>query len=106
MPALDPEELITCFISWVNDVREIEPRDFIAIDGKTLRRSFDRGDKKTALHVISAWAHIAHDNEVGKTQRLFSPMVQPKLKADGYTGLRKTTRLTIGQPYFLAKQTA
>jgi predicted transposase YbfD/YdcC len=57
MSALDPEQLMACFISWVNDVRETEQRDFIAIDGKTLRRSFDRGDKKTALHVISAWAH-------------------------------------------------
>ncbi len=28
----------------------------IAIDGKTLRRSFDRASDKAALHMVSAWA--------------------------------------------------
>ena len=28
----------------------------IAIDGKTLRRSFDRANKKAAIHMVSAWA--------------------------------------------------
>jgi predicted transposase YbfD/YdcC len=28
----------------------------IAIDGKTLRRSFDRASKQSALHLVSAWA--------------------------------------------------
>ena len=28
----------------------------IAIDGKTLRRSFDRASQKSALHLVSAWA--------------------------------------------------
>ena len=28
----------------------------VAIDGKTLRRSWDRGVGKSALHLVSAWA--------------------------------------------------
>ena len=28
----------------------------IAVDGKTLRRSHDRGQGRAALHLISAWA--------------------------------------------------
>jgi hypothetical protein len=43
MSTQDAEELMACFISWVNNVRETEQRDFIAIDGKMLRRSFDCG---------------------------------------------------------------
>src|SRR5512144_3042722 len=30
--------------------------EVVAIDGKTLRRSFDRGRDLAALHVVSAWA--------------------------------------------------
>jgi len=32
----------------------------IAIDGKTLRRSFDRGTGQAALHLVSAWATEQH----------------------------------------------
>jgi hypothetical protein len=28
----------------------------VAIDGKTLRRSFDRASGKSSLHLVSAWA--------------------------------------------------
>ena len=31
-------------------------REVIAIDGKTLRRSFDRGRDRSPLHLVSAWA--------------------------------------------------
>src|SRR4030042_1009068 len=32
----------------------------IAIDGKTLRRSFDKASKKAAIHMVSAWVHENH----------------------------------------------
>ena len=28
----------------------------VAVDGKTLRRSFDTGSSKAAIHMVSAWA--------------------------------------------------
>jgi len=28
----------------------------VAIDGKTLRHSYDKGNKKGAIHMVSAWA--------------------------------------------------
>ena len=28
----------------------------MAIDGKTLRHSYDKGNKKGAIHMVSAWA--------------------------------------------------
>jgi len=34
--------------------------DVIAIDGKTLRRSHNRADGKSALHLVSAWSPANH----------------------------------------------
>lgn len=53
--ALEPGALLSCFISWVNEMREQQGKELIAFDGKTLRRSFD-GEKITALHSVSAYA--------------------------------------------------
>jgi len=50
-----PSAFQECFIEWVRDVAgTIE--GVIAIDGKTLRRSHDRGIGKKAIHMVSAWA--------------------------------------------------
>jgi predicted transposase YbfD/YdcC len=32
----------------------------IAIDGKTIRRSFNKADNKAAIHVVSAWSETNH----------------------------------------------
>ncbi len=51
-----PEELQNCFIHWMQ-VMEIETNEkVIAIDGKTLRHSFDKKKSKSAIHMISAFA--------------------------------------------------
>jgi predicted transposase YbfD/YdcC len=53
---LDPEEFRRCFLTWVRAVvGEPEPQ-VVAIDGKTVRRSYDRSSGKEALHLVSAWA--------------------------------------------------
>lgn len=54
--ALEPEALERCFLSWINALASAKKGDLIAIDGKTLRRSFDRASNKAAIHMISAWA--------------------------------------------------
>jgi predicted transposase YbfD/YdcC len=52
---ISPSAFQECFIDWVRDVTgTIE--GVIAIDGKTLRRSHDRGIGKKAIHMVSAWA--------------------------------------------------
>jgi len=53
--AIDEELFKSCFASWVETLREQEP-DIIAIDGKTSRRSHDRGRGRDPLHMVSAWA--------------------------------------------------
>ncbi len=55
MNAIDEELFKSCFASWVETLREQEP-DIIAIDGKTSRRSHDRGRGRDPLHMVSAWA--------------------------------------------------
>jgi predicted transposase YbfD/YdcC len=54
---LDPEPLEAVLLSWVRSaVPEPGPGTVIAVDGKTLRRSHDRINGGTPLHLISAWA--------------------------------------------------
>ncbi|HDO7940781.1 TPA: ISAs1 family transposase, partial [Legionella pneumophila] len=52
---LDSEQFTLCFVNWVNELRSKDGREQIAIDGKTLRRSYT-GDRTTALHSITAWS--------------------------------------------------
>ena len=56
MARLEPNVLQQCFFQWMSDVMEAIEGDTIAIDGKTLRRSFDKASRKNALHMVSAWS--------------------------------------------------
>jgi len=55
--ALKPEVFQEAFIIWVNNIVENLGGDFIAIDGKTLRRSYNKKDNKAAIHMVSAWSN-------------------------------------------------
>jgi predicted transposase YbfD/YdcC len=52
---LDPVQFHTCFLRFMQDFATAA-QGVIAIDGKTLRRSFDKAGKKSPLHLVSAWA--------------------------------------------------
>lgn len=54
--ALDPEIFAQCFSKWIAAVSKVTKGSVVAIDGKTLRRSFDTGSQKAAIHMVSAWA--------------------------------------------------
>jgi predicted transposase YbfD/YdcC len=54
--ALDPVQFQTCFLQWMQAVAGVLPAQVIALDGKTVRRSHDRGSGKKAIHLVSAWA--------------------------------------------------
>lgn len=51
-----PESFQGCFLSWMTEVAELTAGEVVAIDGKTLRRSYDRSASKSAIHMVSAWA--------------------------------------------------
>jgi predicted transposase YbfD/YdcC len=53
---LKPSEFEKCLLSWITALHEIIGRQVVAIDGKTLRRSFDTASSKSAIHMVSAWA--------------------------------------------------
>src|SRR5713101_6025340 len=57
---LDPEQFQACFLSWVQAIHTVLPAQQIAIDGKTARRSHDRGVGKAAIQMVSAWALETH----------------------------------------------
>jgi len=52
---LDPAAFATCFASFLADLGQ-GGTGVVAIDGKTMRRSFDRAAGKSALHVVTAFA--------------------------------------------------
>jgi predicted transposase YbfD/YdcC len=61
---LDPERFRECFSRWVSSLAEALAGRHIAIDGKTLRRSYEQGE--SPLHTISAFAS---DNRLVLSQR-------------------------------------
>jgi hypothetical protein len=50
---LEPAAFEACFRAWVASIRALLPGEIIAIDGKTLRRSHNRGAGLAALHMVS-----------------------------------------------------
>jgi predicted transposase YbfD/YdcC len=63
--ALDPVQFRACFLHWMQAVAGVLPTQVIAVDGKAVRRSHDRGSGKTAIHLVSAWASA---NRLGLAQ--------------------------------------
>lgn len=57
---LNPEEVQRSFLSWITAVSQVTQGEVIAIDGKTLRHSYDRAAGKGAIHMVSAWATANH----------------------------------------------
>jgi predicted transposase YbfD/YdcC len=87
--ALDPEQFAAGFRSWVAGVPQITGTEVIAIDGKTLRRSHQRGSGLGPLHMVSAWASksrlvLAQAAVPGKTNELGAlPTVLAMLALEG-----------------------
>jgi len=55
-----PAEFEKCLLSWITSLHEVSEGQIIAIDGKTLRRSYDKASGKAAIHMVSAWATANH----------------------------------------------
>jgi predicted transposase YbfD/YdcC len=60
LAAIKPAEFEKCLLSWTMALHEVTDGQVVAIDGKTLRRSFDAASGKTAIHMVSAWATANH----------------------------------------------
>ena len=53
---INPDAFEACFRSWAQSFAKAMDREVIAVDGKTVRRSFDRSRDQGPLHIVSAWA--------------------------------------------------
>jgi len=83
---LDPASVEARFLTWVQATVTPLATQVIAVDGKRLRRSHDRAQGRTPLHLISAWAtetgvalgqvRVAdHDNEIVALPALLEQVV-------------------------------
>lgn len=53
---LDSEQFQQSFLSWIKSISNVTQGEVIAIDGKTLRHSYDNAQAKSAISMVSAWA--------------------------------------------------
>ena len=80
---LDPEQFGACFQRFMARFAEA-CHGVVAIDGKVVRRSFDRASGKSALHMVSAW---------GCDQRLVLAQVATDAKSNEITAVPMLLRL-------------
>jgi hypothetical protein len=53
---LKSHAVASCFMEWVRAMKQDINREVIAIDGKTVRGSFNTRQESRAIHLVSAWA--------------------------------------------------
>lgn len=53
---INPKQLQTSFVTWMQSCQSLTEGSVIAIDGKTVRRSFDKKQRKSAIHMVSAFS--------------------------------------------------
>jgi predicted transposase YbfD/YdcC len=84
---LDPEQFRACFQKFMGKFSQSLPSDglgVIAIDGKVLRRSFDKSSGKSPLHMVSAW---------GCEQRLVLAQIATDAKSNEITAVPQLLKL-------------
>ena len=80
---LDPEQFGACFQRFMARFAE-SCQGVIAIDGKVVRRSFDKASGRSALHMVSAW---------GCDQRLVLAQIATDAKSNEITAVPKLLRM-------------
>ena len=55
MRLICPKSFQKCFTNWVQTLQD-KLKDLIAIDGKSLRHSFESSDSKNPVYMVSAWS--------------------------------------------------
>ncbi|GAB5520986.1 MAG: ISAs1-like element ISEc1 family transposase [Rhodothermales bacterium] len=53
---LDPDHLAQCFADWMHGIAEATDGEVVALDGKRLRRSYDRHSGRAIVEIVGAWA--------------------------------------------------
>ena len=55
---INPTQFSECFLTWTQTLQTLTNGEVIALDGKTLRHSFDTATHKAAIHMVSAWGAL------------------------------------------------
>lgn len=53
---LNPTRLQQAFVEWTQAISTVTNGEVVAIDGKTLRRSFEKAGERAFVHMVSAWS--------------------------------------------------
>ncbi len=53
---INPQQFQECFLCWMKSIQKITEGEVVAIDGKTLRGSYDKSSDQGAIQIVSAWA--------------------------------------------------
>ena len=58
--AIKANEFERYFLAWIDSLikRSGNSKNYISIDGKTLRRSYDKKSDKSSIHMVSAWSSV------------------------------------------------
>lgn len=80
---LDPEQFRDCFQRFMTGFAEA-CQGVVAIDGKVLRRSFDKASGKSPLHMVSAW---------GCEQRLVLGQIATEARSNEITAVPRLLKL-------------
>jgi predicted transposase YbfD/YdcC len=81
---LSPTRFQECFQEWIQAIATRTGGQVISVDGKPLRRSYDRRDNKAALHMVSAWA---------SANRLILGQLKTEEKSNEITAIPKLLRI-------------
>jgi hypothetical protein len=64
---IDADEFSQLFTQWILSISELSQSKIIAVDGKTLRKSFDKSNGQAAIHMVSAWC-VSNQCVFGQTK--------------------------------------
>jgi predicted transposase YbfD/YdcC len=81
---LKPDQLERCFMEFMKGLAQASGGSLLALDGKTLRNSFDRAGDKAAIHMVSAWC---------ETNRMVLGQIATKEKSNEITAIPKLLAL-------------
>ena len=64
---IDAENFSQLFTQWVLNLSDLSQSKVIALDGKTLRKSFNSSNGRSAIHMVSAWC-VSNQMIFGQTK--------------------------------------
>ncbi|EGR0202218.1 ISAs1 family transposase [Vibrio parahaemolyticus] len=56
MGMVNPTAMQKAFISWMKDCHQLTEGEVVAIDGKTVRGSYNKSEERSAIHMVNAFA--------------------------------------------------